>query len=135
VTSPSGSIAVTSAPVTIRAPAADATRVSSVVSAPIPPTGTSQSPVPLPMTWYRKHLFWRSSGSSVGANVPMSASVATMPRTVSSAKLDSITSLSGRSNSASHARASPTAFRSCSLPGSGPVRVGKTRPATEPVIA
>ena len=48
---------------------------SAPVTAPIPPTGTSQSPVPLPITWYRKQRFWRRSASCAPANVPISASV------------------------------------------------------------
>ena len=39
----------------------------------MPPTGTSQSPVPPPITWYRKQRFWRRLSSSADANVPMSA--------------------------------------------------------------
>lgn len=41
----------TSRPVSILAPAARATRSSSPVTAPMPPTGTRHSPVPLPMRW------------------------------------------------------------------------------------
>ena len=48
---PSDSTDVTSAPVTICAPASRATRSSSAVTAPLPPTGTFHSPVPLPMMW------------------------------------------------------------------------------------
>ena len=51
VTAPSGSIAVTSAPVRISAPAARAARARAALTAPIPPTGTRQAPVPLPMRW------------------------------------------------------------------------------------
>ena len=54
------------------------------MTAPIPPIGTSHSPVPPPIRWYRKHTFWASAGSSVRANVPISASVAMTPRTRSS---------------------------------------------------
>ncbi len=50
-TRPAGSIAVTSAPVTMRVPAARAARSSAPATVPIPPTGTSQRPVPLPITW------------------------------------------------------------------------------------
>ena len=48
---PSVSIEVTSTPSWISAPAPYAIPASGSVSAPIPPTGTSQSPVPLPITW------------------------------------------------------------------------------------
>ena len=51
VTSPSGSTETTSAPVSTVAPAATAARASPSVTAPMPPTGTSQSPVPPPMRW------------------------------------------------------------------------------------
>ena len=83
-TSPSP-IAVTSTPVRTCAPAATAASRSAAVSAPMPPIGTSQSPVPPPMAWYRKQRFWRRPGSSSGANVPISPSVSTTPRTRSSA--------------------------------------------------
>ena len=46
-----GSTDVTSAPVRIVAPAETAAAASESVSAPMPPTGTSQSPVPPPMRW------------------------------------------------------------------------------------
>jgi hypothetical protein len=48
---PSTDTPVTGSPVTISTPAADATRSNSAVTAPIPPTGTLHSPVPLPITW------------------------------------------------------------------------------------
>ena len=48
---PSVSIEVTSHPSRTSAPAAHASAASSSVNAPIPPTGTSQSPVSLPITW------------------------------------------------------------------------------------
>ena len=51
VTSPPGSTETTSAPVSTVAPAATAARASPSVTAPMPPTGTSQSPVPPPMRW------------------------------------------------------------------------------------
>ena len=51
VTSPSGLIAVTSVLVRRSAPASRAARSSSAVTWPMPPTGTSQSPVPPPITW------------------------------------------------------------------------------------
>ncbi len=50
-TLPSVAMPVTSAPVTISAPAARAASASASVKAPMPPIGTSQSPVPPPITW------------------------------------------------------------------------------------
>ena len=66
------------------APAARATRASASETTPIPPTGTSQSPVPPPITWYRKQRFWRRSSPWACANVPINASVSTTPATTSS---------------------------------------------------
>ena len=50
---------------------------------PMPPTGTSQSPVPPPITWYRKQRFWRRLSSSADENVPIRPSVSAMPRAMS----------------------------------------------------
>ena len=130
---PSVSIEVTSHPSRTSAPAAHATAASSSVNAPIPPTGTSQSPVPLPITWYRKQRFWRSDSSSSPANVPISASVPTIPRSKSSSKYLRSTCPSGRSKSASHAARSPTRARICARERSGSVNVGNTACATRAV--
>lgn len=48
---PSVATDITSCPVAISAPAARAASASAPVTAPMPPTGTSQSPVHWPMTW------------------------------------------------------------------------------------
>ena len=116
----------------ISAPAADAIPASDSVSAPIPPTGTSQSPVPLPITWYRKQRFWRSvvvdaregPDQRVGGDDPALEVVLEVARS---------TSPSGRSTSASQAASSPTRARSASRESSGSVSVGKTAVATRPV--
>ena len=100
---PSASIETTSAPVTSSAPAWRAAAASAADSAPMPPTGTSQLP---PTTWYRKQRFWRNSGSSAGANVPINPSVRTVPRVTSLVNVRSISSDSGVSNSESHVASS-----------------------------
>ena len=51
--------------------------------------------MPVPIIEYRKVRFWRSPPSLIEVNVPRSASEATMPRTVSSAKRRSRISPSG----------------------------------------
>ena len=51
VDAPPGSIATTRADVLISAPAVRAAASSAPATAPMPPTGTSQSPVPPPITW------------------------------------------------------------------------------------
>ncbi len=50
---PSGLVRIelTPAPVTISAPAEVALRARASVTAPMPPTGTRHSPVPLPIRW------------------------------------------------------------------------------------
>ncbi len=65
----------------ISAPWPAAAAASAPLTAPMPPIGTSQSPVPPPSRWYRKQTFCSSDGSSARANVPISASVAITPRT------------------------------------------------------
>ena len=72
---------MTSADVRMVAPASRAARSSSPDTAPIPPTGTSQSPVPPPIRWYRKQMFCCRSSSPARAKVPIRASVSTTPRT------------------------------------------------------
>ncbi|SLH11591.1 Uncharacterised protein [Mycobacteroides abscessus subsp. abscessus] len=74
-------------------------------------------------------------GSSPWVNVPISASVKTMPRTVSSAKVAVRASPSGRSNTAAQVRSSSTRARSSARVGSGSVRVGNTRCASRAVAA
>jgi hypothetical protein len=101
----------------------------------MPPTGTSQSPVPLPITWYSKHRFCRSESSPARANVPISASVRTTPRTVSWPNSRSITAASGCSNSASQASSSPASARNSARVRSGSVSVGNTRRASAAVRA
>lgn len=51
VTSPAGSTCRTSMPERSSAPAARAASARAPVTAPMPPTGTFQSPVPFPTTW------------------------------------------------------------------------------------
>ena len=97
---------------------------------PIPPTGTSQWPLPPPITWYRKQRFWRRSRAWARLNVPIRASVSTTPRAVSPARRDSISSPSGRSNSADHAASSATWARIASRSRNGSSSVGNTRRAT-----
>ena len=121
---PSASIETTSAPVTSSAPAVRAAAASAADSAPMPPTGTSQLP---PTTWYRKQRFWRNSGSSAGANVPINPSVRTVPRVTSLVNVRSIRSDSGVSNSESHVASSSRRRRISSRERSGSVRVGKIR--------
>ena len=82
--SPSVRTPTTSTPVTSSAPRFSAAAASCADTVPMPPTGTSQWPVPPPTTWYRKQRL--ASRSWAWVNVPISASVSTMPRTVSSAK-------------------------------------------------
>ena len=65
----------------ISAPWPVAAAASAPLTAPMPPIGTSQSPVPPPSRWYRKQTFCVSDGSSARANVPINASVAITPRT------------------------------------------------------
>ena len=98
----------------------------------MPPTGTFQGP---PTTWYKKHRFWRRWASSAGANVPIKASVRTVPRVRSSSNVRSISSEIGVSNSALQASSSPTTRRNSSRERSGSVSVGKTRPETFESIA
>ena len=84
------------------APTATPPRRAAPTTVPIPPTGTSQRPVPPPITWYRKQRLAARSWAS--ANVPIRASVSTIPRTVSSRSRRSISSPIGRSTSASTRR-------------------------------
>ncbi len=132
---PSVSMRVTSWPVRRWAPAAWAASARASVRAPMPPTGTSQSPVPPPMTWYRKQRFWSRVGSWASAKVPMRASVRTTPRTRSSAKVRSRVAPRGSSKSIRQVSASSTRARSSARVGSGSVRVGKIRRAARPVRA
>ena len=131
-TSPSGDIAVTGAAVRICAPAARAARSSSLVTRPIPPTGTSQSPVPPPMTWYRKHRFCRRDGSSAAANVPIRPSVSTMPRAISDVTDARTRPPSGCSTSASHRPSSPHRALISGADGRGEVIDGKVAAAAAP---
>jgi hypothetical protein len=97
----------------------------------MPPTGTRHSPVPLPIRWYRKHRFWIRDSSWRDANVPMTESVATTPRTVSSVKRRSIVSPRGRSMSSSQS-AESTDERSAAADCSGSSSVGAMAAAREP---
>ena len=101
----------------------------------MPPTGTSHLPVPLPITWYRKQRFWRSSGSSAGANVPIVASVSTTPRTRSDENVDSSVADSGSSNNSRHTASLSTSLRISSRGRSGSVRVANSRGATPAIAA
>ena len=130
VTAPSGSTEVTSAPVRNSAPAARAVRSRPPLTWPMPPTGTSQSPVPPPITWYRKQRFCRSDASSADANVPMSPSVRAMPRAMSDSSDERSSPPSGRCTSDSHRSPSRTSARISLSRRSGSVTVGKTAPAS-----
>ncbi|CAH0326465.1 hypothetical protein SRABI128_05355 [Microbacterium sp. Bi128] len=125
-TSPDGETDVTSTPVRMSAPASRAARSSSAVTAPMPPTGTSQCPVSPPMTWYRKQRFCAREASSADANVPMSPSVSATPRAMSLCSDARSRSPSGRSVSAVQSSSSPTRSRISSAVGSGSVIVGNT---------
>ena len=128
-------MAVTSAPQRSSAPAARAAASSSAVTAPMPPMGTSQWPLPLPITWYRKQRFWRRSASCAPAKVPMSASVSAIPRSVSSPRQSSMSSPMGRSTSAAHAASSPTSARRSAAERSGSVIVGHSARAARAHVA
>lgn len=132
---PSGVTPVTSCPVTSSAPARRAEAASASVTAPMPPTGTSQSPVLPPITWYRKQRFCRSDGSCAEAKVPIRPSVSTTPRTRSSANRSSIVTPSGCSNTACQVASSATRSRNAARVGSGSVSEGKTRAASRRVVA
>ncbi len=119
-----GCTATTFALVRSSAPAERAAPVSASTTAPIPPTGTSQSPVPPPITWYRKQRFCASVTSWAPAKVPMSASVRTTPRTRSWATLRSTSSPSGVCRSSHHA--CPIAALASAVVGSGSVMLGKS---------
>ena len=67
--------------------------------------------------------------------MPISASVAMIPRSRSSSKWRASVSPSGRSTSASHAASSPTRARSSARETSGSVSDGNTALATRPVIS
>ena len=67
----------------------------------------------------------------MSANVPMRASVATIPRTVSSANVASMTSPRGRSVRACHSSSSPTREATSPEALSGSSTVGKSRWASE----
>ena len=75
-----------------------------------------------------------SDGSFMRAKVPISASVATTPRTVSSRKRRSMASPSGRSTRSRHTAGS-TCARTSDSRGSGRVSVGATAAATSPTCS
>ena len=124
VTSPSGVTRVTVTSVRIVAPARRAAISSSPETWPMPPTGTSQSPVPPPITWYSRQRFCSRPGSASEAKVPMSASVAITPRTRSWPTARSMASAIGASTISDQADAAPAASRAAALVGRGSVRVG-----------
>ena len=93
----------------------------------MPPTGMSQWPVPRPTTWYRKQRL--ASRSWAWVNVPISASVSTMPRErVVGDVLARCASPIGRSTNIRHA-SSPMRRRKSPALRSGSVSVGNTRSA------
>ena len=95
----------------------------------MPPAGTRHSPVPSPIRWYRKHRLASKDSERSDVCVPISASVATTPRTTSCVNVSSIASPIGRSKTWRHKgspAASTTAVRSSSRDGSGDIMVGAT---------